>query len=713
MATAWVEDAQVLTDLEDLANNHNSVLLRTAEVSEFLTDENSPSCALVAPKGFGKTFILKLKRSSLQGNGWKCFPNGLIVDRPKDSPPILVTDNLSLLEASEAWSSLWQIALITCYLKGLSEDQSAKSHLERLTVICRSNSTVHALITNPNIDTPLDILHACLDIQRSSLHEVIRLASNFTGAFKNLHKKAAIFVDNVDEYLQDYINLDYLRQITSTKTTKHDEIYLRYLRIWHNGQIGAWVALRRLHGINPHVKIYISIRKEAYHYAAQHQAEFQNLRSFHRELRYKKSDIQQIIENNITVEAPEKLADRYARRPLVRFLGEGNQFISNSGTGKQETVLEYWLRHCSLRPRDAVAIGKKLSNLNVADRTPNAIRTEINASAAERAQSLFTEVSPFFDALYPDVIPRILDSNVLNWQEINAAASAYSRLVKKENGVKSVQAVHPFCALYSIGLIGVVQPSRDNPEQLIQSFSPVGEVPFGSINVLPKAELYVVHPALSDYIAKKNVKFLTRLNRHNVVGDGLEWRPVEDRRFVVVADMRGYRQSVMNNVGAAQTFQRFWDDLFKQYTLDLDYAQPSGGDSLVLGDRSVTRLLRAAKGLSSGLLHSSYKLELRVGGHSGFWRINSDTNGAPKPEIADILGTAARVEPLAKPGHFVFTEEFLVDAHRQSFDADARTRMVTDEYIDQREWDKEKGVNLAKSHEPPEWRKLFFLTLTN
>jgi hypothetical protein len=41
--------------------------------------------------------------------------------------------------------------------------------------------------------------------------------------------------------------------------------------------------LRRLHGINPHVRIFVSIRKEAYQHAAQNEPQFSNLRSFRRE----------------------------------------------------------------------------------------------------------------------------------------------------------------------------------------------------------------------------------------------------------------------------------------------------------------------------------------------------------------------------------------------------------------------------------------------
>ena len=53
---AWVEDAQQLTELRDLSSSQSSVLLRTTEVEEFLSNMNLSSHALVAPKGFREDF---------------------------------------------------------------------------------------------------------------------------------------------------------------------------------------------------------------------------------------------------------------------------------------------------------------------------------------------------------------------------------------------------------------------------------------------------------------------------------------------------------------------------------------------------------------------------------------------------------------------------------------------------------------------------------
>src|SRR5262249_42625335 len=129
---AWVEDAQQLTELRDLSSSQSSVLLRTTEVEEFLSNVSLSSHALVAPKGFGKTFVLKLKRISLQQNAYLCSPFSPIVDRPSNKPPILPNEIIHVLENSDNWETLWNIAFSICLIKGYQDDQDVRQQLAEL-----------------------------------------------------------------------------------------------------------------------------------------------------------------------------------------------------------------------------------------------------------------------------------------------------------------------------------------------------------------------------------------------------------------------------------------------------------------------------------------------------------------------------------------------------------------------------------------------------
>src|SRR5215213_10327840 len=62
---AWVEDARNLNNTEQLLRSANGILEETPAITDFLRDETNKRI-VVAPKGYGKTFLLKSKRILLQ-----------------------------------------------------------------------------------------------------------------------------------------------------------------------------------------------------------------------------------------------------------------------------------------------------------------------------------------------------------------------------------------------------------------------------------------------------------------------------------------------------------------------------------------------------------------------------------------------------------------------------------------------------------------------
>jgi len=140
--------------------------------------------------------------------------------------------------------------------------------------------------------------------------------------------------------------------------------------------------------------------------------------------------------------------------------------------------------------------------------------------------------------------------------------------------------------------------------------------------------------------------------------------------------------------------------LFRQFTRDLDYANTSAGDHLVLADRSPGRLLRAARGLSGQLLASGYKLQIRMGAHSGFWKLNPALEGVQHPEISDIVVVAARIEPLAKPGDILMSQQFVDDAQRYGYRFEEEgPSPVTDQYVGAGRYQVGAGVLISKDSE--------------
>ncbi|MBV8797505.1 MAG: hypothetical protein JO136_21415, partial [Hyphomicrobiales bacterium] len=168
-------------------------------------------------------------------------------------------------------------------------------------------------------------------------------------------------------------------------------------------------------------------------------------------------------------------------------------------------------------------------------------------------------------------------------------------------------------------------------------------------------------------------------------------------------DIRGYRENVVQVAGRSQTFDKYWRDLFRQFTRDLDYATTSAGDHLVLADRSPGRLLHAVRGLSGQLSASGYNLQMRVGAHSGFWKLNPALEGAQHPEISDIVVVAARIEPLARPGDILLSQQFVEDARRYGYRFEEEDpSLVDDQYVGAQRYQAGSGVLISKDSETPQ-----------
>ena len=106
---AWVEDAHRRLSSET-ASSQSSVLLRTTEVEEFLSNENLSSHALVAPKRVREDLRAEVETRFAAG---VTIIAGFVlatVDRLSNKPPILPNEIINVLESSDTGETLWNIA---------------------------------------------------------------------------------------------------------------------------------------------------------------------------------------------------------------------------------------------------------------------------------------------------------------------------------------------------------------------------------------------------------------------------------------------------------------------------------------------------------------------------------------------------------------------------------------------------------------------------
>jgi len=699
-AQTWVEDAQLLHDEQSLRNIENSILRRTPSVEEFLDNAHVSSTAIVGPKGFGKTFVLKLKRVALQELDYFCLPqHGVIVERFLVGPPHLSGEEIDFLSSSTPWESIWGIAFSLTILKAAQQQQPTEPILRELLERVEA-APIKTMISDDRMRRPYQFVDGILRLSRRLISECIRDAQSIGVAFSHVRTKIALFVDNIDEYMDEYLR----------EETKGGGGFDKRLRMWHCAQIGAWVTLRQMHGGNPHARIFVSIRIEAYHAASTSLEQFANLQSFSVLLNYSRDDLVAIIENNIQAEPPTRLADPAHVDPLGRFVGHSALTVVNGSTGEVENLMDYWLRHCIGRPRDAVWIGHDIGKLSLADRKGPRIRTVINSRAATIVGSLFGEAKHHLQYFAPDLLPLILTKNVMSSTELKEASNKYNDLYLTREGLLSADGAHIFCSLYSLGLIGVVQGDQNDPGVFYQSFPEMGQFPLGKNCILPAANEYLIHPALTDFIAKHDTTFISRLSRTNIIGHSRPWRNPDDYVYVAVGDIRRFRTQVMDRSGPAQAFDEFWKDVFDRCTKNLLYRKPQAGDSFVLADPSPVKVLRSCVGLARRLRESKFELEVRVGAHSGFWRLAEDWEPSAVLQ-SDVVGIAARIEPLTQPGKVFATEQFVKGLEHMG------ARGVLGHFYPVQNSEtlriREDGtIKISKQGEPPQYVRLSELALT-
>ena len=121
---AWVEDARNLDNAEQLLQSARGILLETPAIGDFLRNETNKRI-VVAPKGYGKTFLLKSKRILLQRNSENllCLPENQLVDATiSDSPSLSQADVQCFIDYA-FWCQIWSAALMVSVVKS-----SAKFH---------------------------------------------------------------------------------------------------------------------------------------------------------------------------------------------------------------------------------------------------------------------------------------------------------------------------------------------------------------------------------------------------------------------------------------------------------------------------------------------------------------------------------------------------------------------------------------------------------
>jgi hypothetical protein len=534
----WPTDADYIKGSLDVDENKDLIL--TDSIKEFLGTKRDSTFFIIAPKGFGKTLLLKYKRllyqykykyeneESNNGRGVKqgirFIPEFELVDKPQ-SNFIFSSDEITLFKNKDNWTILWTISLSLSLLKNIKIWYEKKKDKIGITTI--NNEINHRdlkefskLIDDSSLKTPSDYLAHILYLGYNDFFKLATVQYRLTAIIRSKHIPVAIFIDNVDQCFEKHIT----KQNSGSGLGELDP------DIWYLAQIGLMQAIWNFSVLNHHLKIFASIRKEALLKLYQTDAMSQQIHGSALDINYSIGELKEMFIKNIKKEDREKLSrpDRLETDPIFSFLGIKE--VSHPHSGKKQDLFSYIYRHTLKRPRDFMCMGRELSRIRKDERTYDEIKRKINAVATKIAEEYLVEMLPhldFFDLSEVYKFFKSIDNNLLSTKKVKSICSEFNNEYGCETkDCINCQKKHVFCNMYKVGLLGIIKEDSTRKEK-IQSFLRPGEKTFSGSGVLPQSPYYLIHPVLNALIKGQTGKY--EITDIDIIGDGIPWTALHTR----------------------------------------------------------------------------------------------------------------------------------------------------------------------------------------
>lgn len=482
--------------------NFDRFVYRNGAVNSFLNDAGK--FFIIAAKGMGKTLLLSYKRYLL----WQKYSvngdNTSVIFIPSQNPYVSFIENIGTTLSQEhinkfedweycqkVWATVIELSVLSyaeidveLFLGSLPP--RASRHIGWLKSILSEPRTVDF------------VFNELISMSESSITQFIRDMSNAVNfAFRNVNRAVFMFFDRFDNALE----------------VAHDSI-------WQPIQAGLLEAAWNVMRSNSHIKMYLSIRQEAY--AAHHSRNSYAISSSVVKIEYSREELKQLV---------NQLVQYYENRDtLEAFLGF--DYFHNTIVFADEKVYDFMFRYSIGRPRDFVVLCDELSK---ASDTLYANDEEKRQKLKERVrdiasnaiiQSLFDELRMLLCCLTTLVrfnnFLTLLKCNILSYSEMKTICCKYNEGQCQGDCSICSNEHHPFCDLYNMGLIGIV--SSDTGSRFQQFKTPYANLIHG---LRDDNDYFLIHPALREYI--NNLHKSTRRGRNYtlykgiLIGNGLPW----------------------------------------------------------------------------------------------------------------------------------------------------------------------------------------------
>ncbi len=636
----WIHDAN---SIKHQGHFDKSIVHFTPSIENFLHPQEDDCFFVIATKGFGKTFLLKSKRMLCGKSGTRWLPENDLIDKPGGSVRNFSWEDVAkIIGDRDYWTNIWMLSVTCAVLR------------QRVGIGAELKSDKLRSIFLRGYDNIQDYFANLLDMDMKQYYVAVSdLRATLSPEYRSYHSQVMAFIDNVDEYFHRHESVT--QSLESNQDIIEKEICSAGVldkELWYGSQEGLVIAALTLHEMNPHVKIYFSIRKEAYSKLVSKTDLSLQIAGSALHIKYDSDDLFSIFCKNIEVEKPGNLVCAWnAEAPLKSFLGEELLRIRHQYTGTIEEVWSYILRHTLGRPRDLMRIGKLLSEIPPRKRNAESIRKAVNDAGTEIANEYRLEVAPHIHPIDWNLLFSIIPSNVVESATIRNLSGKYASMSPDGYG-------HVFCTMYKVGLLGFVdRPPNGN---FVQKFALPGELTFEDDGILPPSDYYIFHPILDELIRNGSVAYRKGYNKWSVPGNGLPWIPPMQTFAVAKGDIVGYSTTVMSNPDLSRNFPRYFSDALSSISDHLRCSYKTEGDSFIIVDENPLAVWDAIKRLRQALRMMGSSLVFRVGADYGFVSFEDAPPGAAcTVDSSQPVRMAGRIERVAPPDSLLASERFV------------------------------------------------------
>jgi hypothetical protein len=318
LPSKWASDANQI-DIHDLKD----VVFRNPIIDEFL--EGRGKHFLSANKGLGKTLLLTCKRSLLTQEATRSqvfVPEGKpYLDFMSDVPQQSASHEVFLAELANAkrlWGLALRVSALSCHpaVLGAEDMVELRRWPRRLSGWLKGEKVEPTVVFKEVLSYGLGQINSILNENMAFLEQ----------KFRQIHGATCLFIDKVDQGIQSLGR-----------------------RAWVHVQAGLIEAAWDTMSANNHVKIYASIRQEAYsNYRSNIKT---NLHGATTIIEYSDADLQQLL---------DQLTSYYEGRDTFKEFINLN-VVRHQHAAFPEDTFRYLNRHTLGRPRDLVIIASEFA----------------------------------------------------------------------------------------------------------------------------------------------------------------------------------------------------------------------------------------------------------------------------------------------------------------------------------------------------------------